>query len=77
LTSGSIRSGIKRLVAYSLICKDSTDIWRIKNEGMQAWLHLLLTTNDSEKAESLRFGEWDSPTSKQSAPSKAVPASVP
>jgi hypothetical protein len=60
LTSGSIRSGIKRLVAYSLVCQDLTGIWRIKNEGMQAWLHLLLTTNDPEKAEPLRFGGWDS-----------------
>ncbi|MGE3550342.1 MAG: antitoxin Xre/MbcA/ParS toxin-binding domain-containing protein [Geobacter sp.] len=55
-----------------LIKQDSTGVWRLANPGMQAWLHLLLTTNDPEKAEHLRFGEWAEPTSKQLMLTKAV-----
>lgn len=72
LTSGGIRSALDKLDNLCLIKRDSTGVWRLANPGMQAWLHLLLTTNDPEKAEHLRFGEWDGPTSKQLVLTKAV-----
>jgi len=72
LTSGGIRSALDKLDNLCLIKRDSTGVWRLANPGMQAWLHLLLTTNDPEKAEHLRFGEWDGPASKQLVLTKAV-----
>ena len=72
LTSGSIRSALDKLNNLYLIKRDSAGVWRLANPGMQAWLHLLLTTDDPEKAEHLRFGEWDGPTSKQLVLTKAV-----
>jgi len=72
LTSGGIRSALDKLDNLCLIKQDSTGVWRLANPGMQAWLHLLLTTNDPEKAEHLRFGEWAEPTSKQLVLTKAV-----
>jgi hypothetical protein len=72
LTLGGIRSALDRLDNLCLIKRDSAEVWRLANPGMQAWLHLLLTTNDPEKAEHLRFGEWDGPTSKQLVLTKAV-----
>lgn len=56
LSEGGVRSGLKKLVAYNLVCKDSAGIWRIRNEGMQAWLYAVLT--DSEQADYLRSGTW-------------------
>lgn len=57
LTSGGIRSGLKRLLYFDLIIKDDTGVWRLRNPGMQAWL-LAVKEGDMDKSESLRFGEW-------------------
>lgn len=72
LTSGGIRSALDKLDNLCLIKQDLTGVWRLANPGMQDWLHLLLTTDDPEKAEHLRFGEWDGPASKQLVLTKAV-----
>jgi uncharacterized protein (DUF2384 family) len=71
-TSGGIRSALDKLDNLCLIKQDLTGVWRLANPGMQDWLHLLLTTDDPEKAEHLRFGVWDGPASKQLVLTKAV-----
>jgi hypothetical protein len=38
LTSGGIRSGLKRLLYFDLIIKDGAGVWRLRNPCMQAWL---------------------------------------
>lgn len=57
LTSGGIRSGLKRLLYFDLIIKDDAGVWRLRNPGMQAWL-LAVKEGDMDKSEALRFGEW-------------------
>ena len=56
LSTGGTRSGINKLVAYNLVCKDSAGIWGLRNAGMQAWLYAVLT--NPEQADYLRFGTW-------------------
>jgi hypothetical protein len=57
LTSGGIRSGLKRLLYFDLIIKDDAGVWHLRNPDMQAWL-LSVKKGYMEESESLRFGEW-------------------
>lgn len=59
LTRGGVRSGIKKLLALNFIHKTVGDgVWMLKNDGMQAWLRVVLLHGNSEQSERLRFGHW-------------------
>ncbi len=57
LTSGGIRSGLKRLLFFNAIIKDSAGVWRLSNQGMQSWL-FAVKEKSMDDSEPLRWGEW-------------------
>ena len=59
LTTGGVRSGIKKLLALGFIHKTvGGGVWMLKNDGMQAWLRVVLLHGNSDQSERLRFGPW-------------------
>lgn len=59
LTRGGVRSGIKKLLTLNFIHETAGGgVWMLKNDGMQAWLFVVLLHGNCEQSERLRFGAW-------------------